>query len=460
MDSYDLLIVGTGPAGVQAALRARRSGRKTAVIERMVLVGGTCIHRGTIPSKTLRQAVIDLSGFREWGIYEAGPAPRPRLPMGDLRKRCDRVIAAEVAWQERLFESRGVDVIRGNATFLDPHSFRVEREDGVREVRGEAILISVGSSPVHPGDIPFDGTAIMDSDQILGLGELPRSLTVVGGGVIGSEYAAIFSLLDVEVTLVNRTEHLLPFVDHSLVALLERELTDRQMTLELGVSVAKIERTEAGARTTLDDGRTIETEALLYCAGRQGAAAGLGLEAAGLTTNARGCLVVDEDFRTEVPHIFAAGDVIGFPALASTSREQGRVAACRAFDEPCRPVSTLLPFGIYTVPEISMVGPTEREALEQGLDIVVGIGHYGDTARGQIIGDHTGILKLIVSRPDRKLIAGHMIGTGAAELVHLAQMAIATDLEYTWFIRQVMNYPTLARVYKLAAWDILEKLGD
>jgi len=460
MDSYDLLIVGTGPAGVQAALRARRSGRKTAVIERMDLVGGTCIHRGTIPSKTLRQAVIDLSGFREWGFYDDGPERRPRIPMQDLRQRCDRVIAAEASWQERLLESRGVDVIRGHASFLDPHTFRVDARVETREVRGEAILISVGSSPVHPEDIPFDGNTIMDSDQILARNELPTSLTVVGGGVIGSEYAAIFSLLDVEVTLVNRTEHLLGFADHAMVAELERALIDREMTLELGVAVEKIERTESGAKTTLDDGRAIETEALLFCAGRKGAAAGLGLEPAGLTTNSRGCLVVDEDFRTEVPHIFAAGDVIGFPALASTSREQGRVAACRAFNEPCRPVETLLPFGIYTVPEISMVGPTEQEAREQGIDIVVGIGCYGDTARGQIIGDHTGVLKLIVDRGTRKLIAGHMIGTGAAELVHLAQMAIATGLEYTWFIRQVMNYPTLARVYKLAAWDILEKLGD
>lgn len=458
MDSYDLLIVGTGPAGVQAALRARRAGRKTAVIEKMDLVGGTCIHRGTIPSKTLRQAVIDLSGFREWGIYDDGPERRPRIPMSDLRARCDRVIGAEALWQQRLMKTRGIDVVAGSATFLDPHTFRVEGRDGTREVRGDTILISVGSSPVHPEAIPFDGRTIMDSDQIFERDELPRSLTVVGGGVIGSEYAAIFSLLDVEVTLVNRTPDLLGFVDKDIVRELERSLLDREMGLELGVEITRIEKTDAGAKTTLADGRTIETEALLFCAGRQGAAAGLGLDAAGLAANARGCLEVDEDFRTSVPHIFAAGDVIGFPALASTSREQGRVAACRAFDEPCRPVETLLPFGIYTVPEIATVGPTEAEAREQGLDIVVGIGCYGDTARGQIIGDESGVLKLIVDRATRRPIAGHMIGTGAAELVHLAQMAIAAKLEYTWFIRQVMNYPTLSRVYKLAAWDILEKL--
>lgn len=457
MESFDLLIVGTGPAGVQAALRARQAGKNVAVVERMSLIGGTCIHQGTIPSKTLRQAVIDLSGFREWGIYGEGARHRPRIPMHELRDRCDRVIASEVEWQERLLRSRGITIIRGSACFVDPNTLTI---DGERKVRGDSIILAVGSRPTHPEGIPFDGRCILDSDEILRIDELPRSLTVVGGGVIGSEYAAIFSLLDIDVTLVNRTNHLLGFVDETIIEELERELVERGIRLELGVTVERIERTENGTRTVLDDGRTIETEALLFCAGRNGAAPDLCLDQIGLSVNRRGCLEVDENFRTAVPSVYAAGDVIGFPALASTSREQGRVAACHAIGESCRPVETLLPYGVYTVPEIAMVGPTEGEAKERGIDIAVGIGRYEDTARGQIIGDRTGVLKLLVDRPTRKLIAGHMIGTGAAELIHMAQMAIATDLEYTWFLRQVMNYPTLARVYKLAAWDLWEKLGD
>jgi len=460
MRSFELLVIGTGPAGVQAALRARRAGREVAVVERMAVVGGTCLHYGTIPSKTLRQVMIDLSGFRHWGLYESGPVRRPRVPMEKLRRRCHEVIATEAAWQDRLLETRGVTLLKGHGRLLDPNTVRVEGREGAVEVRADRILLAVGSTPAHPPEVPFDGRRVLDSDQILALDELPRSLTVVGGGVIGSEYASIFSLLDVEVTLVNRGDRLLPFLDHDIVSELTRELVRRGLRLEMDATVEGIEATDEGARVRLRDGRTVESGAVLFCAGRRGAAAELGIENAGLRPDERGCLEVDADFRTRVESVFAAGDVIGFPSLASVSREQGRVAACRALDVPCRPLETLLPFGIYTVPEIAMVGPTEGEAREKGTDVVTGTGRYEDTARGQIIGDRTGLLKLVVRRDDRRLLGAHILGTGAAELIHLAQLAIATEQPYTLFVRQVMNFPTLARVYKIAAWDLLEKLGD
>ncbi len=460
MRSYDLLIVGSGPAGIQAALRARRAGKRAAVIERRAMVGGTCIHKGTIPSKTLRQAVMDLSGFRQWGLYRGGPIERPRLAMAGLRERCDAVIEAEVTFQERLLTSRGIDVIQGEAKFIDDHTFRVEGFEGVSEVRGDAILLAVGSIPYHPQDLPFDGVRVLDSDQILEIEELPHSLTVVGGGVIGSEYASIFSLLDMRVTLINRAPHLMPFVDRTLIDDLERHLRERDVDLVLNADIAKIEVLDDSVRSTLKNGDVIETEALLYCAGRQGGAPALDPEVPGLELDSREQVAVDEDFRTAVDHIFACGDVIGFPSLASVSREQGRVAACRALDVPCRPVETLLPFGIYTVPEIAMVGLTEQEAVEQGIQIETGIGRYEDTARGQIIGDRQGLLKLIVDRTDDRIIGAHLLGTGATELVHFAQLAMEFKARWQQFIRQVMNYPTLSRVFKVAAWDIFEKLGD
>jgi NAD(P) transhydrogenase len=458
--SYDLLVVGTGPAGVQAALRARRAGRQAAVVERRAMVGGACIHTGTIPSKTLRQAVMDLSGFRHWGLYRSGPVRRPRVSMEELRERTHRVIAAEVAFQEQLLESRGIDLVRGQARFVDAHTLEVEGPDGTERVRGERILLAVGSAPIHPDSVPFDGRRVLDSDQILDLDELPRSVTVVGGGVIGSEYASIFSLLDVQVTLVNRGARLLPFLDESVVAELVREMEDRDVRICLDASVERIVADGSGVRTTLSGGDHVESEALLFCAGRRGAAPDLGLDQAGLEADDRGCIEVDDDFRTGVDHIFAAGDVIGFPSLASASREQGRVAACRALGEACRPVETLLPFGIYTVPEIAMVGLTEREARDEGRGVVTGTGRYEETARGQIIGDTRGLLKLVVDLETRRLIGAHLLGTGAAELVHMAQMAIAFEATYQHFVRIVMNYPTLARVYKVAAWDVLEQLGD
>lgn len=460
--TFDLLVVGTGPAGVQAALRARRAGRTAAVVEKMSLVGGTCIHTGTIPSKTLRQAVMDISGYRHRGLYSAGASAteRPHVPMAKLRERCDQVVTSEVRWQESMLRARGVEVIRGRARFVDPHTLRVQGPEETVEVRGDAILLAVGSVPVHPENVPFDGRRVLDSDQILALDSLPGSLAVVGGGVIGSEYASIFSVLDVDVTLLNRGARLLPFVDGTLVEELERELARRDVRILLGAEVETIEPRESGARVRLGDGRTIETDAVLYCAGRRGAAPELDLEAAGLTADRQGRLEVDEDFRTTVPHVFAAGDVIGFPSLASTSREQGRVAACRALGVPCRPVETLLPFGIYTIPELAMVGPTEEAARAAGIDVATGLGRYEDTARGQIIGDLRGLAKLVVDRETRRVIGAHHTGTGAAELVHLAQMAIAFEAPYNHFVRMVMNYPTLSRALKLAAWDLLEKLGD
>jgi NAD(P) transhydrogenase len=461
MRSYELLIVGTGPAGVQAALRAAREGRKTAVVERRKLIGGVCLHTGTIPSKTLRQAAVDLSGYHTRGLYEGSSADRPRVSMDLLHGRILQVIATELRFQENLLKARGVEVIHGTGVLLDDHTVRVCGENGEEEdVRGDAILIAVGTSPLHPTNIPFDGHTILDSDQLLDLPELPRTMIIIGGGVIGSEYASILSLMDVDVTLVNRASHLLPFVDEDIVTELEDDMATRSVRIRGESEVEAIEQRGPGARVRLKSGETLEAEVLMFCAGRQSVAPTLGLEAAGLACDSRGLLPVDEDFRTAVPNIFAAGDVIGFPSLASTSREQGRVAACRALDVPCRAVEDVLPIGIYTVPEIAMVGPTEAAAVQEGLAVVSGIGRYEHTARGQIIGDTRGLLKMVVDRESRRLLGAHMIGTGATELIHLAMVAIGFDTPYTYFVRTVMNYPTLSRVYKLAAWDVLEQLGD
>ncbi len=460
MRTYDLLVVGSGPAGTYAAIRARRAGRTAAVIERRGLVGGRCVHTGTIPSKTLRQAVMDVAGFRQWSPEGASPRSRPRVAMATLRERCEQVIAAEVAFEHRLFGARGIDMVIGEARFLDPHTLRVEGPEGTVDVRGDRVLLAVGSEPHHPPEIPFDGRRILDSDQIIGLPELPRSLVVVGGGVIGCEYASIFSLLDMEVTLIHRSANLMSFVDDTLIEALETNLDERRVRLRKGVTVSKYTTAERGVRLDLSDGTALEAEAVLYCAGRIGSAPGLDLERAGLRADAKGCLPVDAEFRTAVPHIHAAGDVVGYPSLASVSREQGRVAACRALGVNCRPLEPLLPYGVWTVPEIAMVGVTEKEAKQKGLDFAVGLGRYEDTARGQIIGDRSGILKLVVDRGSRKILGAHLLGTGAAELVHLAQMAITYEATYLFFVRMVMNYPTLSRVYKVAAWDLLEKLGD
>lgn len=457
---YDLLVIGTGPAGIQAALRARRAGKRTVVVEKRDSVGGTSVHTGTIPSKTLRQAVLDLSGFRHWGLYGSGPERRPRIPMAELRAACDRVIAAEVEFLDRLMRQRDVDLLRGVARFVGPNTVAVRSAAGEVRLEADHILLAVGSVPFHPADVAFDGRRVMDSDQVLALEELPRSLAVVGGGVIGSEYASIFSLLDVKVTLVHRGERILDFLDETILAEIGSQLAEREVEFRPDADVRKIETTEDGVRLTLSKGDPVVADALLFCAGRTGAAPLLDLEAAGLAADPRGRLAVDGDFRTAVPHIFAAGDVIGFPALASASREQGRVAACRAVGVDCRPIEKLLPYGIYTIPEISMVGLTERQARESGLEVETGLARYGDTARGQIIGDTSGLLKLVVSREDGKILGAHLLGTGAAELIHLAVMAMDHDAPYTYFLRSVMNYPTLARVFKVCAWYIWEKIGD
>jgi NAD(P) transhydrogenase len=460
MLKVDLLVLGSGPAGTRAALRARRAGRRVAVVERRGLVGGRCVHTGTIPSKTLRQAIMDLTGYQYQGLYGDVFPPRPDVPMAELRARCEKVIAAETAIHYRMLESRGVEALTGEARFLDSHRVRVECAEGSTDVHGERILIAAGSEPFRPEGIPFDGRRILDSDQILTIPRLPETLAVVGGGVIGSEYAAFFSLLSTDITLIHRGSHLMPFVDDDIIAKLEEILAVRGVHLRTGTTIERYELLDEGVRLTLGDDTTAEFGAVLYCAGRRGSTAGLDLAKAGLAADAHGCLAVDSDFRTAVPHIHAAGDVIGYPSLASVSQEQGRVAACRALDVPCRPVEALLPFGVWTVPEISMVGPTEAMARAQGLDVVAGRGRYEDTARGQILGDRSGLLKLLVDRGTRRLVAAHMIGMDATELIHLAQLAITFEASYTVFIRQVMNYPTLSRVYKAAAWNVLEQLGD
>lgn len=459
MAVYDLAIIGSGPAGVQAALRAAGTGRRVAVVEKHTCVGGVCIHTGTIPSKTLRQAVMDLTGYTFRGLYHLNLERRPPITMKCLWERCQEVIAAEVASQERLLGNRGVEVVPGVARFLDPNTLLVHGPGPPRRLEARRILIAVGTVPEHLEWVPFDGRRVLDSDQVLSIPALPRSLAIVGGGVIGSEYASIYSLLDMQLTLVNRGSRLVSFIDEEITAELERELRGRGVALLMEKGVERIDLDGPLVRTRLDDGTVLETEALLFCAGRRGAVEGLDLAAAGLEADQRGRIPVDDRFRTRVPHIYAAGDVIGFPSLASASREQGRVAAAYALGETPRPIESLLPFGVYTIPEIAVVGPSEQQARERGMQILVGTARFGDTARGQIIGDTTGLLKLIMDAETRKILATHIIGSLASELVHLGQMAITFGATCEFFHQAVMNYPTLARAYKLASYQLMEKSG-
>jgi NAD(P) transhydrogenase len=462
MRDFDLLIIGSGPAGIQAAYRAAQENKRVAVVEKNSCLGGVCIHTGTIPSKTLRQAVLDVSGFHQYRVYGEGSLQPKPISMKQLMVRCHEVIAKEVGFQEALMRSRGVKVIDGAASFHDPHTIRVLRNNGDETLHtADKFIIAVGSEPGHDADIPFEDHRILDSDQVLDLEETPESLIVIGAGVIGSEYASIFSLLETKVTLIDQARHVLSFVDRALFQELEDAMTQRGVNIVCGQAVTDIRVPVTGdVEVTLADDSVYKADALLYCRGRVGAVQHLNLDAAGIEADNRGRIWVDENYRTKVPHIYATGDVIGFPSLASASREQGRIAAGNALEFKVRPMASEIPFGVYTIPEIAMIGPTEEQARRAGTDIVVGEARYGQTARGQIIGDVSGLLKLVARRDDGKLLSVHIIGTNASELIHIGQMAIFYGASYEYFIKSVMNYPTLSRAYKVAAYDLLDHMTE
>jgi NAD(P) transhydrogenase len=461
---YDLVVIGSGPAGQRAAIQGAKLDKKVALIEKTTVVGGVSVNLGTIPSKTLREAALDLSGFRSREFYGASYTVKENITIQDLLVRTNQVINHGIDIARHQLMRNHVEVISASASFVDPHTLKLELVDGhtSRLVTAAKIVIATGTETTRDEHVPFDGKRIFTSDDILHLDELPRSLAVVGAGVIGCEYASILAALDVRVTLIDARQRLLPFVDEEIADELCHHLREGRVTLRLGESVNCLEvvETETGDRVRLhlESGKTILVEKAFYSVGRTGATRKLNLQAAGIEPDERGRIVIDKHYRTAARHIYAAGDVIGFPALASTSMEQGRLAACHAFGVRATSVPELFPYGIYSVPEISMVGKTEEELTKAGIAYEIGKARYKEIARGQIIGDVTGLLKLIFHSETRKLLGVHIIGEGASELIHIGQAVLAFGGTIDYFVNTVFNYPTLAECYKVAAFDGVNRL--
>jgi NAD(P) transhydrogenase len=463
---YDLLVIGSGPAGHRAAIQGAKLDKRVAIVEKRAVVGGVCINSGTIPSKTLREAALRLSGYRERGIYGASYSVKQHITMRDLLFRVDHVIANEIDVARHQLMRNDVDILTACASFVDPHRVRLEQvSDGTsQDVTAASIIIAVGTTTMRDPFAPCDGQHVFTCDDLLGLDQLPRSLAVVGAGVIGLEYGCIFAALGVRVTLIDARGQLLPFVDREIIDALVYHLRENRATLHLGEQVSSVEayHDEHGhhVRLGLVSGKQVVTDKVLYSVGRRGATDTLQLETAGLSADDRGRLDVNEHYQTPVPHIYAVGDVIGFPSLASTSMEQGRLAACHAFGVATHSMPELFPYGIFTVPGMSMVGRTEEQLTREGVPYEVGRAQYREIARGQILGDRTGLLKLIFHRETRLLLGVHIIGAEAAELVHIGQAVLALGGKVDYFVDTVFNYPTLAECYKTAAFDGINRLGS
>jgi NAD(P) transhydrogenase len=458
---FDLVCIGSGPAGQRAAVQAAKLGKRAAIVERRRAVGGVCIDTGTIPSKTLREAVMTFSGL-------AGKGDRLPWAKLDARPTCqqlfagvDTVITREIEVIENQLRRNDVALLSGDASFVDPHTLMIRGEGGWRPVSAAHVLIAVGTHPSLPSGVHADGDVILTTDDVVRLKQLPRTLTVVGAGVIGIEYTSIFAALGVAVTLVERRDRPLEFLDREIVDELLHQMRSRNVTMRFGEAVESIDVAEGPPRKAvlhLESGKRIVTDMVLFSAGRTPATDTLNLEAAGVGTDERGRLIVDRLFRTTVPHIFAAGDVIGYPSLAATSSEQGRLAACAAFDVETGPMAAHFPIGIYAIPEISMVGAPEHELTAGRVPYETGVARYREIARGQILGDHGGMFKMLFHRDDRRLLGIHCIGTGATELVHVGQAVLGLGGGLDYFLSTVFNYPTLAECYKVAALDASNKL--
>jgi NAD(P) transhydrogenase len=459
MGYYDLLVIGTGPAGQKAAVQAAKLGKKVGIIERKEVVGGVCANTGTIPSKSLREAVLYLSGFRQRHLYGAGYRVKSTVTIEDLAFRANHIIQQEVQIVERQMARNQIDLIYGTASFVDPHRLQIRHAGGTIEHTAHFVLIAVGTEPARPADIPFDGDSVIDTDSLLTLKRIPDSIVIVGGGVIGTEYASILAALGVPVTLIDKRPRLLEFVDAEIIEALQQQMKDIGVTLYHQEEVLEIKKESDGQiHVRLKRARPIEATTLMYAIGRVGATHSLNLDIVGLEPDNRGRLTVNEHFQTAVPHIYAAGDVIGFPALASTSMQQGRHASCHAFGHPDHTDTELLPYGIYAIPEISMVGQNEEDLHKAGVPYGVGVARYIEIARGQLIGDETGMLKLLFNRSTHELLGVHAIGEGATELIHIGQAVMAFNGKIEYFIDTVFNYPTLAECYKVAALDGINRL--
>ena len=460
MKQYDLVVIGSGPAGHHGAIQGAKLGKKVAVVEAKSCLGGACINTGTIPSKTLREAVLHLSGFKQRGLYSLASESNYNLSMRDLSARVDDVIRTEIGVFNNQFRKNGIDILSGRASFVDPHTIRVDGLDGQVTCQTEFVLVATGTRPAHNAAIPLDGSQIFDTDALINLPALPKLLTIVGAGVIGVEYACMAAALGISVTLVERRPRILDFIDDQIVEALSYHMRRQEVTFRLGEEVESVVKTADGkVCAKLKSKKQIWSDSLLYAVGRQGNTEALNLAAAGLEADDRGRLEVNADFQTRTPHVYAAGDVVGFPSLASVSMEQGRLAVCHAFQHPASSVPELFPYGIYSIPEISFVGKTETQLTEGDVPYEASVASYQEIARGQIIGDTHGMLKLLFHRETRKLLGVHIIGEGATELIHIGQAVLAFDGTIDFFVNTVFNYPTLAECYKVAALSGLNKLN-
>ena len=458
--SFDLVVIGSGPAGQKGAICAAKLGKRVALIDRTVMMGGVCVHTGTIPSKSVREAILQLTGSAVKAFYGEYNNGSGDVSIPDISSRVHAVVGRETEVIRSQLRHNGVSIFQGLARFSDPHTVLVEGDVPEIALRGENILVACGTRPAHSPEIEIDGKRIVDTDQLSGLNGLPREIIVVGAGVVGLEYASFFAALGAEVTLIDLRPVLLDFADREIVDALAYHMRRMGTTFRLGDKVTRVGYDPERGRVIaeLESGKKILANALLYAVGRQANGDLIGLEAAGLKADARGRIKVNEHFQTEVPHVYAAGDVIGFPALASTSMEQGRLAACHMFGAPAGPMTELFPYGIYTIPEISMVGPTEEKLTAGRVPYEVGVAKYSELAKSMMLGDDTGMLKLLFNRETRKLLAVHAIGQRATEIIHIGQAVLSYGGSIEYFRDAIFNYPTLAEAYKVAALDGLNKL--
>jgi NAD(P) transhydrogenase len=456
-----MIVIGSGPAGQRAAIQGAKLGKRVVLVEKREFVGGACINTGTIPSKSMREAVIHLSGYQYRDVYGVNYRVKDRISIEDLSFRVNHVVKTEVEVTESQLSRNGVEVVYGGASFIDAQTVQVKNARGQSdEYHADIIVIATGTRPAESATVPLNNRNIINSDQILSLAAMPKTLIVVGGGVIGVEYASMFAALDVRVVLIEKQPKLLGFADQEIVEALGYHLRDNRVTLRMGEEVASVEELADGdVVATLKSNKTISGDALLYAVGRQGNVDDLNLAAAGLEADARGRIAVDENYQTKQPSIYAVGDVIGFPSLASVSMEQGRIAAGNAFGSQLHTNPAAYPYGIYTIPEISFVGKTEEQLTEEDVPYEVGLAYYRETARGQIRGDTTGRLKIIFHRDSREILGVHIIGDGASELVHIGQAVMSLKGTLDYFVNTVFNYPTLAECYKVAAFNGLSALA-
>ncbi|MBI5887301.1 MAG: Si-specific NAD(P)(+) transhydrogenase [Deltaproteobacteria bacterium] len=462
MKKYDILVIGSGPGGEKAAIQAAKLGKKVAIIERQPYIGGAGLHTGTLPSKTLRETALYLAGFRQRAVFGFQFTLGRDVTLSELMYKKTEVIRKQMEVVIEQFSRNNVEIIYGDASFIDKNSLSIRKKDNtILRFAADCIIIATGTKPARPPDVPFDKEHIYDSDTILGLDIIPQNLAIVGGGVIGCEYACIFAALGVRVTLVEKKERLLPFADEEIVTSLVYRMRQSGVTMRLGEEVIDIKVTgPQKVETRLKSGKAVTSQKLLYTMGRVGNTGTLGIEAIGITCNDRGLLSVNDCFQTSVPHVYAVGDVIGFPSLASTSMEQGRRAVCHAFQKEGQTCAytAFMPFGVYTIPEISMVGETEEGLTRKGVSYEVGCAYFKDVARGQIIGDLHGMLKLIFNRDTRALLGVHIVGEKASELIHIGQAVMNYGGTVDYFKDVVFNYPTLSDAYKEAAMNGLNKL--